>query len=214
MGAANEKHWREFWQHLDAHGGATTRWQQLHAAYTEPWRAYHNLEHISHCLEEFTAVRQLASDATAIETAIWFHDAIYDTRRKDNEERCADLADAILREARKPTEFCATVRTLIMATKHDSEPTTNDARLLTDIDLAILGQSRERYTDFERQIRSEYSWVSDRDFAAGRSAILKSFLSRPTVYSSPEFIQKYEPQARRNLARAIKHLADEGLSDH
>ena len=207
MAAANEKQWREFWQRLGAHGDAMMPWQELRAAYTEPWRAYHNLGHIGHCLEEFAAVRKLANDPLSIEVAIWFHDVIYDTHGKDNEERSADFAEAVLRKAGQPKSFTEAIRDLILATKHQAQPAANDARLLVDIDLAILGQPLERYTEFEQQIRREYAWVSNPDFAAGRSAILNGFLNRERIFASPDFIQKYEQPARANLTWAIKRLA-------
>ena len=207
MAAANENQWREFWQRLGADGSPLPPWQRLHTAYTESWRAYHNLDHIGHCLAELAAVRQLADDPIALEAAVWFHDVIYDTRRKDNEERSAGLADVILQDAGKPNNFRGHVHTLILATKHESQPTSSDTRLLADIDLSILGQSSERYAEFEQQIRREYAWVPDADFAAGRSAILNSFLQRESIYSSPIFVRQYEEPARVNLAWAIKRLA-------
>jgi predicted metal-dependent HD superfamily phosphohydrolase len=207
MAAANENQWREFWQRLDARGDALPPWRQLHAAYTEAWRAYHNLEHIGHCLAEFDAVRHLANDPIAVEAAIWFHDVIYNTQAKDNEERSAEFAVAVLQDAGKSASFCEPVRNLILSTKHHSPPASNDARLLTDIDLSILGQSPERYAEFEQQIRREYAWVTDRDFATGRSAVLTGFLSRQSIFSSPLVAQKYEAQARSNLAWAIGQLA-------
>ncbi len=206
MAAANENRWREFWERLDARSDALPPWRQLHAAYAESWRAYHNLDHIGHCLEEFTSVRNQADNPIAVEAAIWFHDVIYDTRAKDNEERSAEFALPVLHDAGKPGSFCESVRTLILATKHQSQPTTNDTRLLTDIDLSILGQGPARYAEFEQQIRREYSWVAEPDFTAGRSAILNSFLLRESIFNSPTFIRQYERQARLNLAWAIKRL--------
>src|SRR5690606_19490271 len=91
------------------------------------------------------------------------------------------------------------VRNLIMATRHTTPPTTPDASLLTDIDLAILGQPPGRFAAFEQQIRQEYAWVPPSEFALGRAKILRGFLDRPTVYSTAAFRQKYEQRARTNL---------------
>ena len=207
MAAANENQWREFWQRLGAIDDPLQPWQRIHAAYAEVWRAYHNLEHIGHCLAEFAVVRQPANDSLAVEAAIWFHDVIYDTRKNDNEERSADFAVDTLRAAARTAEFCETVRALILATRHHAQPESNDARLLTDIDLSILGQGPDRYAEFEQQIRREYAWVTDKDFAAGRLTILNSFFQRKRIFNLPTFVQRYEEQARVNLSWAIKQLA-------
>ena len=207
MAAANENQWREFWQRLEARSDGLPPWLELHGAYAETWRAYHNLDHIGHCLGEFANVCQYADTPIAVEAAIWFHDVIYDTHRKDNEERSAEVASAALAKAGKPEGFCRNVSALILATKHQSEPTSKDSSLLTDIDLSILGQSPERYAEFEQQIRREFGWVSDKDFRSGRAAILNGFLRRDHVFATPTFAQRYEKQARANLAWAIKQLA-------
>ena len=208
MAAANENQWREFWQRLEVSGDALPSWRELQAAYSEPWRAYHNLYHIGHCLEEFANIRPLADDPMAIETAIWFHDVIYDTHRKDNEERSADLAAVMLVKAGKSESFCQNVHALILATKHQLQPTSNDAGLLADIDLSILGQNAERYAEFENQIRQEYAWVTGKDFANGRSAVLNGFLQQAHIFNTAAFAQRFEEPARANLAWAIKRLAD------
>jgi predicted metal-dependent HD superfamily phosphohydrolase len=207
MEAANEKHWCDFWEFLGAHGDAAPPWHLLHQAYTESGRAYHNLQHIDHCLTEFAGVRRLADDAKAIETAIWFHDVIYDPRTKNNEESSADAADTVFATAGLPAAFRQRVRALILTTKHNQPPADKDAALLVDIDLSILGQSPERYAEFERQIRSEYAWVSDADFAAGRSAILKGFLGRASIFHNEGFAARYEQQARKNVSLAIAKLS-------
>lgn len=206
MEAANEKQWRNLWLRIGAHGDPARPWQLLHAAYTKSWRAYHNLNHIEHCLKEFAGVSQLADDAKAIEAAIWFHDVIYDTHGKDNEERSADVAESVLSAAGLTEEFRSRVHALILATRHTESPIGKDASLLVDIDLSILGSSVERYDEFERQIRAEYSWVTESDFATGRANVLKGFLSRGSIFTSETFSLKHEVQARSNLARAIKRL--------
>ena len=205
MAPANEKQWSDFWQRLKAKGDASSVWQRLAASYSEEWRKYHNLTHIGHCLKEFQGVTQLAKEPLAVEAAIWFHDAVYDTRRKDNEEQSAELAVEVLRGAGMSESLCETVRQLVLATKH-AKAAEGDAALLTDIDLAILGQDETRYAGFEKEIREEYAWVSATDFAKGRSAVLKGFLARERIYARRYFVEKYEKAARRNLEWAIGRL--------
>ena len=164
---------------------------RLRERYAEPHRHYHTLEHIAHCLEEFDP-RQ-AADPEAVELAIWFHDAIYDTRRHDNEERSAEWLLQEMPEARRAAG-------LILVTKHHRASTPDEA-LLVDVDLAILGQPEERFERYERQIREEYSWVPEPIFREKRAAILRGFLERPYIYGTEAFRAKYEAAARRNLSR-------------
>jgi predicted metal-dependent HD superfamily phosphohydrolase len=164
----------------------------LKGRYAEPHRRYHTLEHIEHCLREFDP-RQ-AREPEAVELAIWFHDAIYDTRRSDNEERSAAWLLELLPEAKRAAE-------LILVTKHH-KPSTPDEALLVDVDLAILGQPAERFDLYERQIREEYAWVPGPIFRMKRASIMRGFLKRPFIYGTDAFRAKYEAAARANLSRS------------
>ena len=72
---------------------------ELVRAYAAPDRHYHDLRHIEALLGLADAYADAIVDRDAVEAAIWFHDAIYDTRRNDNEARSAELAIARLVDA-------------------------------------------------------------------------------------------------------------------
>lgn len=179
----------------------------LIARYTEPHRAYHNLEHIVACLRELDREHPIATPYDAIEWAIWFHDAIYDSQAKDNEERSAELALRTMRELGITNPSAADVTRRILATRHRDTPVRDDERLLIDIDLSILGQSPAVFDRYDEAIRREYAWVSDEDYRRGRTAVLRSFLDRETIYHTPVFKSRLESQARENLRRAIQRLS-------
>jgi len=198
--------WFALWRRLAAVGDAGAVYEELVAAYSEPGRFYHTLEHLEQCLSEFASVSAAELNADAIEFALWFHDAVYDTRSKDNEERSAELAQRVMRSALLSDSLGTLVARLILATRHSAPPQTLSEQLIVDIDLSILGQDRSRFDEYERQIRSEYAWVPEDAFRNGRSAILSSFLSRPRIYSTEAFYRRYEAAARENLVRSISQL--------
>ena len=202
----NEQCWTSLWERIGAQGNAHEVYNDLVARYSEPCRVYHTLVHIRHCLDEFEQVRHLATNPDTVELALWYHDAIYNTKAKDSEERSAVFAVEVVRNASLPDKLGQSVANLIMATKHSESPTDPDVQLLVDIDLSILGQSEEKFDEYELQVRKEYEWVSEGAFVTGRSAILKSFLNRPTIYSTQFFRNKYEAQARRNIDRSLSRL--------
>jgi len=181
-------------------------YRALEARYAEPQRAYHTLRHVAHCLDEFAAVRGLARDPVVVEMALWYHDAVYDPRARDNEERSATLASEVA--ARMGLSAARTLRVadLIRVSTHAGLAPDPDAQLFADIDLAILGRPDEAFDEYERQVRVEYAWVPEPAFRAGRAAILNSFLDRPSLYGSDFFRWKYEESARRNLQNSLQKL--------
>src|SRR6185437_11276436 len=199
--------WLALWQQL---GVATQRVPDLRPlleAYQSPDRYYHTLQHIRHCLRELDFARGATQDPAAVELAIWFHDAIYDATRHDNEERSAERMAEVLRVAGSGEALIDRVSALILSTKHAQPPSEGDAQLLDDIDLSIFGQSVEEFDAYERAIRLEYQHVPSDAFRAGRAAVLRKFIERPHIYFTPSFRERYEWTARRNLQRSIERLA-------
>jgi predicted metal-dependent HD superfamily phosphohydrolase len=188
-------------------GDCTTTFRRLIDAYSEPHRHYHNLRHISECQREFDAVLDHAKATEPIELAIWFHDAIYDTKETDNEEKSARWAEEFLASHGAAAELVDKVSKLVLATKRHDIGLDDDAGLLIDIDLSILGQPEKRFWEYETQIRQEYSWVNHALFKQKRVQILDAFLVRERIYSTRWFYERYEQQARRNLRASIERLS-------
>jgi predicted metal-dependent HD superfamily phosphohydrolase len=150
--------------------GAHAGWyERLTAAYAEAHRHYHNQQHIAECLAQFDAARHLARDPIAVELALWFHDAVYDPRKADNEEQSAALAKRCLAELGLGDALAETVAALIMTTKTHGVRADSDAALTVDIDLSILGQDEKRFSEYEQQICREYAWVPQLVFTAKRA---------------------------------------------
>jgi predicted metal-dependent HD superfamily phosphohydrolase len=209
--------WRSDWlslcNRLHARGDCANAGELLVARYGEVHRAYHNLEHIEECLAQLAPSRALALEPDVIELAIWFHDAVYDPRAGENEEQSAKLAREFCCTAHLPSELGERTAALILVTKTHLPGDDADAQLLVDIDLSILGQSRDRFARYEDAIRQEYCWVPDAAFREGRSAVLGKFLAREWIYSTALFRDRYEEAARANLRWSLARLAAETARD-
>jgi predicted metal-dependent HD superfamily phosphohydrolase len=184
---------------------------ELSALYRAPGRHYHGLAHIKALLALADEYRDELADREAVEAAIWFHDAIYDSRRSDNEARSAALAADKL-SSRVPPEQLTRIVAMIEATAThalpdlDDEAATRDAAFFLDMDLSILGAPRGAFDSYEAAVRREYAWVDDKAWAAGRAAVLRKFLARPRIFHTEAFRQRFDAEARKNIARSIAAL--------
>ena len=198
--------WLLFWGNAGADGNPEEVYGMLSDRYSERHRAYHTLVHLTHCLDELVEARHLTEHPNEVEMALWFHDAIYDPKAEDNEERSAALALRIAKEAQLSEAFGKRVYDLVLATQHHRPPEGIDAQLLVDIDLSILGRPRDEFDQYETNIRKEYRFVPLHQYRSARTAILRRFLSRPAIYSTDFFQRKYESRARANLERSLGNL--------
>ena len=198
--------WQVMWRQLSASGSDDALFSRLVECYSEPHRKYHTMQHLEECFAHLQRVRSFADRAGEVELALWFHDAIYDTRRKDNEERSAKWARESALAAGLVDDQATRIYELVMATMHNAVPAGRDAAVLVDIDLAILGADETRFDEYELQVREEYSWVPGPLYRRGRRKILQEFVSRESIYSTEYFRVEYEARARRNIERSLARL--------
>jgi predicted metal-dependent HD superfamily phosphohydrolase len=185
--------------------------------YNEPERRYHCAQHPRDLLAVFDQHWWSAQFPHACVLSLVYHDVIYQAHStpgsSDNELASMQLFQKHARECHMPAKMMAIVAALIMGTDH--KPTSlvpgnarvlADQKLIIDIDLSILGSNEEKFADFERLIRQEYSHYSARVYAQGRAHVLQTFLDRSTIYYGEAFIARYERPARRNMKDAIQKL--------
>lgn len=89
------------------------------------------------------------------------------------------------------------------AARHHVDPATQDAMIVVDIDLSILGAATARFEEYEVQVREEYSWVPEIVYRRGRRKILQDFAHRERIYRTEYFRTEYEDRARENIARSL-----------
>ncbi len=201
--------WHALTNRYAADGAPSDRWYEvLTSSYSGPDRHYHNLRHVAEVLRLLEQFAGNVSDRATIFFAAWFHDAVYDTRSRTNEEESAALANRALSELGVPPEVGEAVRRLILATKrHEIEDAAPDLGLFLDADLSILGAPDMTYAAYSEAIRKEYSWVPDEAYREGRLKFLTTFLGRERLYHTGPMARRFESQARNNLSNEVKALS-------
>lgn len=193
-------------------------WQVIESRYSEPQRAYHTLHHLEAMFVWYDRIAHLFQAPLTVSMAIFFHDIIYEPTRSDNEQQSADLFIEFSEEARMEETQRETVREWIIDTiKHEgvSGRTNCDQNLFIDIDLSILGESRERYRQYAKEIRQEYIHVEDEAFRTGRRKVLQHFLESKggSIFKSQYFHDALESQAVSNIEWEVDALAQGLIKD-
>ena len=172
----------------------------LAACHTEPHRHYHTMEHITAVLRHLDELH--AATPTA-RLAAFFHDAVYQPTRTDNEVQSAELAHEVLTAVARPE--ADDVAAIVRATARHELPADGprETAAFLDADLAILAAKPEVYDTYVTRIRAEYSHMSDSDFRHGRSAVLEGFLARDRLFFTTAGQAKFEILARANLRREL-----------
>jgi predicted metal-dependent HD superfamily phosphohydrolase len=190
-------------------------------------RHYHGVGHLAllwrrHC--RYGAAEGLREPhiETLIACAIAYHDCVYQTGARDNEERSAETwlrasAGAIsegdrlwvagtIRATADHLAYPAKASTRDEAERQwRSAPLLERARLwVLDLDLTPLG---ELAADFDRNtdwLRLEAPQLTQAQFEAGSRGFLKHLADAPQVYRSPTLAAQFELQARANFARELQ----------
>jgi len=174
-------------------------------AYEEKHRNYHNLKHIKDCLEKCQLNEETRSNKE-LKLAIWYHDIVYNTFRKDNEEKSAQSATEFLGRQNVKQYSIIRVRNLIMATLHNKIPNNEEEAYMMDIDISILGSHTESYVQYTEKIRAEYYLVPWFLYKKKRIEILEKFLAKKNLYFTEYFKSRLELAARKNIENEIVKL--------
>lgn len=177
-------------------------------AYTQPNRHYHNLQHLCHMVQCLQDYRYLLESEAVVMLAVFYHDIVYQTHRKDNEQRSAQLAHQQITQLGCSADLATEVAQLIAAThRHEALHSRNNDYFFLDADLAILGSPPDEYQQYAHQIRLEYANVPIWLYKYGRAKVLRHFLERSRIYYTPQMHQTLDANARRNLAAELLSYA-------
>jgi predicted metal-dependent HD superfamily phosphohydrolase/1-acyl-sn-glycerol-3-phosphate acyltransferase len=176
--------------------------------WSEPQRRHHNAAHLREVLAAIglLADRGLVFDRDAVDLAAWFHDAVYDIGRDDNEVRSAELA----RERLTSPPLRDEVARLVLLTKtHLPADGDVNGAVFSDADLSVLGSDPARYARYAAAVREEYAAVPDDVFARARVRVLTALLEG-SVFHTQAGRELWEDRARSNLTGEIRDLTSPG----
>jgi predicted metal-dependent HD superfamily phosphohydrolase len=200
----------------DAHHDAVARTgADLLARWSEPGRRYHGTTHL---VEMFWALEDLEGageigdrEACLARLAAWFHDAVYDPHALPgaNEADSASYAVTALRPLGLSAAEIRAVEDLVRMTDGHNAPADDPlTAAVHDADLWILSAPQERFDAYCAQVREEYAFVPLDAYRAGRTAVLRPFTLRETIYRTDHARHQWEQPARVNLARELARLRD------
>lgn len=202
-----QNNWNELTKGMDV--VKTSYYKQLMELYSSPNRHYHNTIHINTLLQLLDTYAHLLAAPRAIQFAIWYHDAIYDSSQTDNEAKSADLAYTHMTALGVGQPVVDTCCKLIRATQTHTlgdDLRSFDAQFLLDIDLAILATKEEEYLQYTKNIRQEYIMYPEPVYIAGRKKVIEHFLAMDRIYKTDLCFELYEELAKKNLNRELKLL--------
>lgn len=162
------------------------------------------------CLEYFDRyclANQDFQNKDIVETALWFHDIVYNPKSSTNEEDSAELFHKLATIDRINENFIKDVKQIILCTKNHEAAENIDRQITLDCDLSIFASDLDTLKQYDINIRHEYSFVESSIYQQKRKQVLIKFLTKDRIYNTNYFHQTYEHQARENLKYLIKNIS-------
>ncbi|VDO21268.1 CG3579-PA, putative [Brugia malayi] len=185
-------------------------WKHLLNIYSE--RSFYNLKHLNDMFLLFDEYKHKLQEQMATAFAIFFLHAADDPKRSNNAERSVEILKQFSAETTIDLEYSATL--ILKSEKHctDAHLIANsygedDVHFLLDFDLAFLGVDEIEYDTHSKNIRKEYNHLNDEEYRQQRLKILKLFMRIPNIYATRELRERFEVQARLNIAKEISDLS-------
>jgi predicted metal-dependent HD superfamily phosphohydrolase len=209
-----------YWRPLDG-THKPFAWETLEAAYGDSGRGYHGWNHISDLFEALDQVSELVSRRDLVATAIFWHDAVYETQAADGSRRADttnvhESAELFRRHSLLSAADTDAVRELIMATSdHVGAKASRerylgfgrDLDLFVDLDLSPLAVPWEKFASNFAGIRREFRWVPEPAFNAAQGAFLETLMTNQTkLFRLSETTERWREKALENIERCLGGL--------
>jgi predicted metal-dependent HD superfamily phosphohydrolase len=186
---------------------ANDLWIEIETSYSTKKRHYHTLAHLENLLTQLTPIKSQIKNWDTVLFTLFYHDIVYNSLKKDNEEKSAELAESRLKSIAVPQSIIDHCKAQILATKQHLPSQDTDTNYFTDADLSILGADWETYSVYSKQVRKEYSIYPALIYNPGRKKVLEHFLKMERIFKTDYFFTKFESQAKQNLQRELNLLS-------
>jgi len=196
-------------QHVGTSSEGMLCFDSVVSRHREPARHYHDLRHVGWVVRhsQNIAAGHPVDDLDAVVAAAFFHDAVYEPTRTDNELASARLAERALGEIGWDRARSERVARLVLATTgHALDGADRDTAVLLAADLAVLAAEPARYTEYAAAVRREYAHVDDAGWKAGRAGVLHALLDRPRLFAPDLGLDDWEHRARANITAELAVL--------
>jgi pantetheine-phosphate adenylyltransferase len=196
--------------------------KELVEAYSAPNREYHNLSHIAYGLDLLNMVDGITGGVSrgneVLKLAWFYHDFVNGHKSKKDEELSAKEAKKVVDRFPLKTikrSIKSEVEKLIMATKHFEIKSLKsfDEQLISDIDLAILGDPDNFSISSQHIYQESWGWTDIKFYAQKRAEALSHLINKPQLYHLPIFAAR-ESIAKQNMAREYAFWSNYWLSHY
>jgi predicted metal-dependent HD superfamily phosphohydrolase len=192
---------------LGSEPAAVRAGEELLERYAESHRGYHDRLHLAEVLQALRTLCSPAPPPGPVICAAYWHDAVYDPTRSDNERRSAALAEQVLAELGLPqADVEEVVRLVLLTQSHAPAEDDEPGALLCDADLAVLAAPPSRYRDYVAGVRHEYSHLDDDAFRRGRAGVLRQLVERRRLFTTAPGSRRWDVPARANLRDELARL--------
>lgn len=154
--------------------------KELPHKWSEKSRVYHNTNHLIQIIldiEKSIWFKELnVYEKQALLLASFFHDSIYDSKRKDNEDQSIKYFIASFKEKEKDPKMLNTVCELIETTKHRKRPINKLQKIFWDADNAKFKKGYNELLKYEKEIQKENSFLTKTEYKEKRIKFLEENL--------------------------------------
>ena len=148
----------------------------LEKLWNEKSRFYHNVTHLTQIIKDIESsiwFKDLSlPEKHALVLAAFFHDAVYDPKKKDNEDKSIELFKQLY--IGKDSIMSKKVVELIEITKHRKRPYKFLQRIFWDADNTGFMKGYDTLLKNEKLIAKEYKFVNKAAYKKGRIDFIKT----------------------------------------